>query len=193
MLLGVNSYINMKEVTINKYLGCLLSATVRQSITATVDNRINHAKRAIYEIRTIVEDSRADSLGAVQLGLELWRGSVLTSLLSGSEVWMDVSPKTMKKLEDTNSLFLANLFGVSKRGCPTVSLYSESSTLFISNHILLTKLLFLHHIATLPRTALANEIYQTMKANNYPGIVKNCQKYLTEWNMTDVETYTKMA
>ena len=106
---------------------------------------------------------------------------------------MDVSPKTMKKLEDMNSLFLANLFGVSKRGCPTVSLYSESSTLLISNQILLTQLLFLHHIATLPRTSLANEIYQTMKVNNYPGIVKNCQKYLTEWNMTDAENYTKMA
>ena len=74
-----------------------------------------------------------------------------------------------------------------------MSLYSESSTLLISNHILLTQLLFLHHVATLPRRALANEIYQAMKINNYPGIVKNCQKYLTEWNITDVEDFTKMA
>ena len=183
----------MEEVTSNKYLWCLLASSVRQSVTGTVNLRINLAKRAIYEIRTIVEDSRADSIGAIQLGLDLWRGSVLSSLLSGCEVWMDMSPKTLKKLEDTNSLFLPNLFGVSKRGCPTVSLYSESSTLLISNQILLTQLLFLHHIATLPRTALANEIYQTMKVNNYPGIVKNCQKYLTEWNMTDAENYTKMA
>ena len=53
---------NMKEAKSNKYLGCLLAPSVRQFISGTVDSRINLAKRAIYEIRTIVEDSRADSI-----------------------------------------------------------------------------------------------------------------------------------
>ena len=71
----------MKQVQSNKYLGCLLSSTVSQSVTDTVNSRIRLARRSIYEIRTIVEDSRADYLGAVQVGLDLWRGSVLPSLL----------------------------------------------------------------------------------------------------------------
>ena len=140
-----------------------------------------------------MEDSRANSLGAIQVGLDLWRGSVLSSLLAGCEVWSDISPRTMKKLEETNSLFLANLFGVSKRGCPEVSLYTESSSLLIPNYILLYQLLFLHHVATLPPTALARETYEEMKRNKYPGILQNCKKYLEEWNLTDLESFSKWS
>ena len=153
----------MKEEKTNKYLGLQLSFSVQESVTDTVNSRIGLAKRSIYEIRCIVEDSRANSLGAIQVGLDLWRGSVLSSLLSGCEVWSEISSKTMKKLVETNSLFLANLFGVSKRGCPEVSLYTESSSLLIPNFILQHKLLFLHHIALLPLTSLVREICEEMK------------------------------
>ena len=113
----------MKNVKNNKYLGMTLSSTVCESITDTVESRPGLAKRAIYEIRTIVEDSQADSLGAIQLGLNLWQSTVVSSLFYTSDVWTDIAPKTMKKLEDTTSIFLSNMLGVSKRGCPTVSLY----------------------------------------------------------------------
>ena len=127
------------------------------------------------------------------MGLDLWRGSVLPSLLWGSEVWSDIPVKTMKALNDVNSTFLANLLGVSKRGCPEISLYVETSSLLISNQILLSQILFLHHIASLPATSLANETYQAMKSNEYPGLFKTCQKYLIEWNILDLENYSKWA
>ena len=140
-----------------------------------------------------MEDCRANTLGAIQVGLDLWRGSVLSSLLAGCEVWCDISPKTMKKLEHTNSLFLANLFGVSKRGCPEVSLYTESSTLLIPNQILMSQLLFLHHIATLPITSLARETYEEMKKHNFPGLVKNLEMYLRDWKLEEVESFSKWS
>ena len=181
----------MKEVKTNKYLGCLLSSTVTESVTDTINSRLGLAKRAIYEIRTIVEDSRAEHLGAIQVGLDLWRGSVLPSLLYSSEVWTEIPKKMLTKLNEVNSLFLANLMGVSKRGCPEVCLYVETSSLLMSNQILLSQLLFLHHVATLPADTLANETYQAMKANGYPGLYKICKEYLNEWGMSNVESYTK--
>ena len=164
-----------------------MSETVSNNI---VNSRIGLAKRSIYEIRTVVEDIRADHIGAVQVGLELWQSSVLSSLLYSSEVWSEVPPKSLKQLEETNSLFLANLLGVSKRGCPEVNLYIETSSLLIPNQILLSQLLFLHHIASLPTASLANEVYESMKEKNFPGILRICQPYLTEWNMTDITSYT---
>ena len=155
----------MPEVNKNKYLGCLLSPTVGETVTNTVNSRLGLAKRAIYEIRCVVEDSRADHIGAVQLGLNLWRSSVLVSLLYGSEVWSVVPPTTMKKLEEINSLFLSNLLGVNKRGCPEVNLYIETSSLLIPNQILQSQLLFLHHVASLPSSSLAREIYEAMDHN----------------------------
>ena len=119
----------MKEVKRNKYHGCLISSSVTESIANTVDVRLGLATKAIYEIRSVIEDSRANKLGAVEMGLSLWEGSVLSSLLAGCEVWSDIPSKTMKKLTDINTLFLANLLGVSKRGCPAASLYIETASL----------------------------------------------------------------
>ena len=178
----------MKEVKSNKYLGCLLSPSVSETVSNTINSRIGLAKRSIYEIRTVVEDIRADHIGAVQVGLELWQSSVLSSLLYSSEVWSEVPPKSLKQLEETNSLFLANLLGVSKRGCPEVNLYIETSSLLIPNQILLSQLLFLHHIASLPTAPLVNEVYESMKEKNFPGILRICQPYLTEWSMTEIKS-----
>ena len=108
-------------------------------------------------------------------------------------MFTDIAPKTMKKLEDTNSLFLANLFGVSKKGCPKVSLYTETSSLLIPNQILQNQLLFLNHMATLPTNTLAKETYTEMKEKDLPGLLKVCQKYLQEWNLTNVEDFSKLA
>ena len=84
----------------------------------------------------------------------------------------------MKKLEHTNSLFLANLFGVSKRGCPEVSLYTESSTLLIPNQILMSQLLFLHHMTTLPITSFIRETYGEMKKHSFSVLVNKLDMYL---------------
>ena len=133
----------MREVGNNKYLGCLLSSTVSQSVTDTVNSRIGLARRAVYEIRTIIEDSRASVVGSIQVGLNIWEMSVIPMLLSSSEVWSDIPSKTMRKLEETHSLMLTNLLGVSKRGCPEVSLYLETGSLTMKNQIILHQMLFL--------------------------------------------------
>ena len=130
-----------------KYLGCVLAGSVSQSVTATVNARIGLAKRAVYEIRSIMEDSRANAIGAVQVGMNIWEMSVILMLLHGAENWSDISKQTMKKLDDINSLFLSNLLGVSKKGCPAASLYLETGTLRMRYRILMIQLKFIHHIA----------------------------------------------
>ena len=99
----------------------------------------------------------------------------------------------MKKLEDVNTLFLANLLGVSKRGCPAASLYIETFSLLIPNRILQSQLLFLHHVATLPHTSLANETYRVMREQGYPGLFVKCRRYLEEWNLTNMEAHSKWS
>ena len=84
---------NMKEVANNKYLGCLLAPTVGQSITDTINSRIGLARRAVYEIRTIIEDSRAGALGAFTVGLNIWELSVIPMLLFSCEVWNGIPKK----------------------------------------------------------------------------------------------------
>ena len=182
----------MKQVKNNKYLGCLLAATVSESVSDTVSSRSGIAKRAVYEIRTIIEDSRANYLGAIEVGLRLWEVSIIPMLLFSSEVWTHIPAKTMKQLDDISNLFLRNLFGVNKRGCPTVSLYLQTSTLTMSNRILLSKLMFYHHIATLSEDCLAREFFEEQRKNkDFPGLVSQCEEVLAEWNILNVEVYSK--
>ena len=51
----------MKEVKVTKYLGYFLAPSLEQSVHETVLRRIGLAIHSIYEIRTIIEDSRASS------------------------------------------------------------------------------------------------------------------------------------
>ena len=184
----------MKQVMKNKYLGCMLAASVSQSVSETVGSRIGIAKRAIYEIRTIIEDSRANYLGAIEVGLNLWDVSVIPMLLFSSEVWTDIPTKVMKQLDDLGTLFLRNLFGVNKRGCPTVSLYLQTSTFTMSNRILLSQLLFYHHVATLSEDSLAREFFEEQKKDKeLPGLVRKCEEILKKWNILNVQSYSKMA
>ena len=172
----------MKCVMEEKYLGIRIAATVSDSITATVNSRIGLATRGIYEVRAIIEDSRADVLGAIQVGMNLWNLKILPMVLWGCETWYNIPLKAMKKLEKQINQFLKSLLGVGKNGCPIPSLYLETASLKISNQILLKKLLFYYHIATLPEESLAGEFFSIQNDENksYRGIVTECNKVLKE-------------
>ena len=149
----------MKQSTEAKYLGIWLSGSVAGSVVATVSHRLGLASRAIYEIKAVIEDSRADSLGAVEVGLTLWEQSIMPMLLYGLETFNNIPKKIMKQLDDLNNRFLKALLGVGKNGCPLPSLYLETASWTIENRILLNKMLFYHHLATLPENSLANECF----------------------------------
>ena len=183
---------NMQRVKEAKYLGIWLAGSVAESVAATVSHRLGLASRSIFEIKAVIEDSRADSLGAVEVGLTLWEQSVIPFLLFGSETWNEIPIKTMKQLVDLNKRFLKTLLGVGKHRCPTPSLYLETASWTIQNQILLKKVFFYHHLATLPSHSLGSECYQAQK-KGLPGIVTECLEIFKEWNITGVEAYSKWS
>ena len=183
----------MKETKNNKCLGCVLAPTASESVRDTVASRVGLAKRSVYEIRTIIEDIRAKSLGSIEDGLHIWETSIIPMLLYSSEVWADISPKVIKILDDVSSLFLTNLFGVSRRGCPTVSLYLQTSTFKMEIKILLRKLIFYHHVMTLPEESLTRNFADEMKRNEYPGLVNECETVFNEWKISNVHSYSKLS
>ena len=56
--------------------------------------------------------------------------------------------------------------------------------------ILKKKLLFIHHVATLPTDALAREVYDTQRKLNLPGIYKDCEAFLIKAGVTALEAFT---
>ena len=161
-----------------------------QSASATVKKRKGLATASIYEIRAIVEDCRSNIIGGLQTGIDLWEAAVIPMLLFNAETWVSISKSTVDVLEDTQKRFYRSILSVSS-GCPIPSLYLETGGMLMKNRILLRKLLFLHHLATLPDTSLAKEVYTLQTQLNLPGLVDECQDFLRDHELSAIDKYTR--
>ena len=79
------------------------------------------------------------------------------------------------------------------KGCQIASMYWFTKTMLIQNRILLQKVLFVHHLATLPQDSLAHEFFlaQKSKPNDYPGVVSEVEEFLNEHKISNIEKYNK--
>ena len=105
-------------------------------------------------------------------------------------VRQDISDRRVEELDKLQIMFLKCLFSVGS-GCPTPLLLSETGMMSMQWRILEKKLLFLHHVSTLPDNALAKQIYQVQSKLNLPGLVRECREFLIEHHIGDTRAYTK--
>ena len=70
-------------------------------------------------------------------------------------------------------------------------LYEQTGTMLMENRVIAMKLLFLHHVATLPRGTLARDSYDAQLEKGLPGLVSYCQPFLTEFGVSDITAYSK--
>ena len=80
----------MKEVKELKYLGDYLSFDLGDSVQKTVTKRIGIAKHASIEARTVVEDSRSEKLGGINVAFQILEAAILPMLLYNAESWMEI-------------------------------------------------------------------------------------------------------
>ena len=111
-------------------------------------------------------------------------------LLFNAETWVSISKSTLDELEDIQKRFYRCILSVGA-GCPTPSLYIETGGMLMRNRILLRKLLFLHHLATLPETSLAKEVYNIQNQLNLPGLASECEEFLRDHEIVAVHKFTK--
>ena len=174
-----------------KYLGDQLCGLgLAESVVATVSKRRGIVTRTIYEIRAVIDDCRSNTAGGITAGIDIWEMAVIPMLIYNAECWLDISEKTIDELDKLRIMFLKCLFAVGS-GCPTPLLLSETGMLSMRWRVLGKKLLFLHHVSTLPDTALAKQIFQVQSKLKLPGLVSECHDFLIEHDISDISAYTK--
>ena len=62
----------------------------------------------------------------------------------------------------------------------------------MKNRILKKKLLFLHHLETMDKSSLANQVYQTQLQLKLPGIMDVCNDFLVKFNLSNIKSYSKL-
>ena len=79
---------NIKEA---KYLGDFIHEGGNNSSTmATIISRRGRVKKSIFEIGSILNDIRTQSIGGLLCGMTIWNVAIVPHLLNNSETWCDL-------------------------------------------------------------------------------------------------------
>ena len=182
----------MKETKALKYLGDFWSYDLADSVHQTVLRRLGFAKQAIYEIRAIVEDTRASKIGGINIAFTIWDAAIIPMILHNAEMFTNMRKKTLNLLKNLFNEFYRAIFRISS-GCPQVGYYWEVGALEVDQIIIQKKLMFYHHLANLPLQSVAREVFDIQEADSdsFPGLVKELEPYLIKLGNPDPKTYTK--
>ena len=181
----------MKEATQEKYLGDQIHMLCNaESVLATVKSRAGQVSAAIFEIRSVIEDCRADTIGGVMAGINIWEISVVPYLLNNSSVWGEVPKKALEILNNLQNNFYRNLLG-TPRSTPIPALLWETGGLTMVSRINKMKLLFYHHLMSLDCDAVASKVARNATQNGYPGLIREYIELCMQYNLPCVRKISK--
>ena len=187
LLSGVPMKVKSKE----KYLGEILCSGLAESIDATVDKRKGQALLAINEIASIVNDTRAKTIGGIEVATEIWDLAILPYLLNSSGTWIGMKKSTLEKMNRIQNKFLQRILQVTSAVIPLM--YWDLGQMIMVNQILKRKLLLIHHISHLDTNSLAFKVYQQEKLHGLPGLFQEVKEELSNLGITikEMEGTTK--
>ena len=160
-----------KQMNIEKHgtwLGEEIGGSLSDCITLTLNKRIPLIRKSIMEIKHVIEDCRSMIIGGIQTGMLLWNSCLDPLLFNNSSTWIQISNNDINRLFKIQNLFLNMLLGVYK--CPAPMMYWDLKVLVPPIKILKEKLLFHHHVSTLPPNSLSYMILQVQRKFNFPSI-----------------------
>ena len=175
----------MKNVMQYTYLGEELHELgVAASAEATINKRYGKVKQLIFEIKSILEDCRLNTVGGASTGLDLWEMSIVPFLYFSSECWVELKKESLKKLKELHLLFYRCLLGCPST-TPSASLFWFLGQLLPENKVIERKLLFLFHVANLPIQTVARQIYEEQRKLGIGGLVSECRTFLAQINVRE--------
>ena len=182
----------MESVSSDTYLGDIISSN--GSNTENIKARISRGNGIISKIRNILDSV---SLGAhyFKIALLLRESLLLSSMLSSSESWYDLSTGEIEQLESVDITFLRSLFEVPHT-VPTVSLYLETGCLSIGTILKCRRINFLHTIVNEDQTDMLFKFFHTQWQTEVKGdwtieVKKNLKEFGIPQNLEFLRSKSK--
>ena len=95
------SRVKLKEKVSEKYLGDQIHQDgLAMSVLSTLKYREGRTKASIIEARSIIEDCRIQVVGGALSGIDIWEMSIIPSLLTNSETWVEIEQPSIDIFED---------------------------------------------------------------------------------------------
>ena len=129
----------MKEKEQDLYLGDVLhSLGLAASVEATIAHRVGKVKRSMYESAAILKDWRMQCVGGMRGAWDIWEMSIIPTLLANSGSWVEISQKSIDKLDELQNLF-CRLVYACPGSTPKPALRGEAALLDMTHRVWLEK------------------------------------------------------
>ena len=132
-----------------------------------------------------MNDWRSEAAGGKNTALLLWESCVIPSLLQGAGTWVEIAPKTVKKLNGLQNWFTRLILQVGP-GAPLASLCWETGLLDMKLRIYKEKLMMILHLRNLDENSLPAKIYKEQREKGWPGLAKEATEICEELKVKDV-------
>ena len=152
---------------------------------ATVDKRYGACLHAILELKSVIEDFRMHSLGGIKVGFDIFNLAILPALIYNADTWYEMNTKTIKRLENLQNIFMRCMLSVPN-STPMAALNWDCGFLSVEFSINQKKLIFLHYLVNLDKSALASEIFTIQKENNLPGFVSEGRHLIDMFSLPNI-------
>ena len=155
----------MEEVDSAKYLGDIIQTDGKNK--RNIQERKNRGLGAVNQIQQLLDDL---CLGDYHFeAANILRNSLLlSSLVSNSETWYDVTKKEIIELESVDEILLRKIFSAHSK-TPRETLYLESGNIPIRFILMSRRLNFLHYILNEEEDSLLRRFFEAQISNPVKG------------------------
>ena len=105
--------VNLRETKALKYLGNYFTFCLEDSMDQTGVKRVGIVKQTILNIRSVIEVTRSNRLGATNIALNIWHQVLSPMILQNSESWVGISRQTIRILDTLFLNFSLEIWRVS--------------------------------------------------------------------------------
>ena len=135
-----------KEKMVEKWLCQYLSSDgLKDSVEQTVAAREGRVRGAALEIASIINDWRGQVMGGLDTAIMLWEHCCIPALLHGAGSWVEMSSKTVARMNNLQRWFLRLILQVGP-GAPLAALTWETGLMDMGLRVDFEKIKLIMHI-----------------------------------------------
>ena len=116
-----------------------------------------------------------------------WLGQTISSILHGAASWMELSKRTIRRLNKLQNWFMRLVLQVGP-GTPLPALLWDSGMLDMELRVWREKLMLAHHLQGLGEDTLARQVWEQQVAQQWPGLAKEVKKICAKLGIESVTT-----
>ena len=96
--------------------------------------------------------------------------AILPKLTYNLDTWTELNDKSIKRIENLQNIFLRCLLSVPN-STPVAAMNWDSGFLSVEYRVSQKKLMLIHYLVNLDKTALASEVFEIQREHSLPGFV----------------------